>query len=521
MIKRNFLTGILVLCVCGLTAQADSLAKSFASTITAYDLRDNLNFIASPSTEGRETGTPGLRRAGDYIISKFGLFGVQQVAGSGTYYQSFEYKRDVKRDVLMYDSLRKYEFLKDFFVQPDTRNGLVYKKQVVFMGFGIRDERYNDFAKDTNLADKIVIILNDEPRAKNKYLLSGSSAHSEWYHNMSRRMEAIIKCQPAAVIIIDDEFYSRIGSMSKILTTNSSPALLETINPINFPILFTNKSVAGKLLGLDSAKLERMIRRSERKKKPVHYFSNNRVSLEVDRIETLPTSENVIGYVEGSDLKDEYIIISAHYDHLGKHKGKIYFGADDDGSGTVSLIEIAEAFAIAKRAGHGPRRSILFCAFSGEEKGLLGSAFYVKHPLVPLSQMVLDLNIDMIGRVDSTYTALQNPNYVYPIGSNKLSSALKPLLEKCNTNYTNLELNYRYDDPADKNKFYSRSDHYNFAKNDIPVIFFFNGTHADYHKPTDTIDKINFEKMETIARLVFYVAWTSANQTERLKIDLK
>ena len=275
------------------------------------------------------------------------------------------------------------------------------------------------------------------------------------------------------------------------------------------------------MLGLDSLKLERMIKRTSKRRKPIHYFSGKTFSMEVDRIESMSSSDNIIGYVEGSDLKDEYIVISAHYDHLGKHKGKIYYGADDDGSGTSALMELSQAFAIAKSAGRGPRRSILFCAFSGEEKGLIGSEYYTKTPLVPLSKTVLNLNIDMIGRLDSTYTAQQNPNYIYPIGSNKLSSELKPLLERCNSTYTKLKLDYKYDDPNDKNRFYYRSDHYNFAKNNIPVIFFFNGTHADYHKSTDTIEKIDFQKMQTITRLVFFIAWEAANQTERLKIDLK
>jgi len=519
--KKFSLSGLLVFFYLLSNAQLDSNARNFSTTITAEDLKDNLMFIASPSTEGRETGTPGLRRAADYIAAKFGLLGVQQVAGSGTYYQTYKYIRNFSKDVALFDSTQKFEYLKDFYVQPDVKNGLVYNKQVVFMGYGIEDKKFNDFLKDTNLNDKIVIILNDEPVRKKKYLVSGTNVHSEWYHNVTKRLAILSKYKPAAVIFLDDEFMSKIASMKKVLTENTAPAQIASINVIDFPILFTHKGVAAKLLGVDSLQLERIIKRTSKKRKPQHFFSTKTVSIEVDRIESMPSSDNIIGYIEGTDLKDEFIIISAHYDHLGKHKGQIYNGADDDGSGTVALIEIAEAFAIAKRSGYAPRRSILFIAFSGEEKGLLGSNHYVKSPMVPLEKTVLDLNIDMIGRVDSTYTALSNPNYVYPIGSNKLCSELKPILEKCNSTYTHLKLDYRYDDPGDKNRFYYRSDHYNFAKKDIPVIFFFNGTHADYHKSTDTIDKINFAKMETITRLVFHIAWQTANQTERLKIDLK
>ncbi len=501
-------------------SQVDSNARSFASTITSYDLKQNLLFVASPSTEGRETGTPGLRRAADYIASQFGLFGIQQVAGSGTYFQSFEYQRNSSRDIVLYDSLNRFVSLKDFYFQPDLKNGLVNHKQVVFMGYGIDDNRYNDYQKDTNLTDKIVIMLYGEPMDKKNYLVSGTAEHSQWYRNLALRLSKLSKYNPAALILIDEEFSTKIKSMEKLLRANASPALLESAHQINFPILFTHQGVAAKLLGIDSLKLLKTMKRISKKHKPIHFFSQNKASLEVDRIACSTSSENVIGFVEGTDLKEEYIVISAHYDHLGKHKGKIYIGADDNGSGTVALIEIAEAFAIAKRAGFAPRRSILFCAFSGEEKGLLGSEYYTKNPLVPLDKTILDLNIDMIGRLDSTYMSLQNPNYIYPIGSEKLSPDLKPILESCNSTYTHLKLDYKFD-IDDKNRLYYRSDHYNFAKNNIPVIFFFSGLHADYHKSTDTIDKINFNKMEAITRLVFHIAWKTANQTDRLKTTQK
>lgn len=519
--RNIFLAALLLFSITKSNAQFDSTAWRFATTIKAEDLRDYLMFIASQGTEGRETGTPGLRRAADYIASQYGLFGVQQVAGSGTYYQTYKYIRNVSHDVTLYDSTQKFEYLKDFYVMPNGRNGLAYNKQVVFMGYGIDDKNFNDYLKDTNLTDKIVILMNDEPYRKNKYLVSGTPGHSDWYHNIERKIVRINKYKPAALIIIDDEFTARISAMKKELTSNSSPMMVESINPVNIPVLYTHKGVAAKLLGIDSLRLEWMIKKTSKKRKPIHFFSANKISIEVDRIASDPSSENVIGYVEGTDLKDEYIVISAHYDHLGMHKGKIFYGADDDGSGTVALLELAQAFTIAKRSGFAPRRSIIFCAFSGEEKGLLGSGYFVKNSLVPLNKIVLNLNIDMIGRMDSTYTALNNPNYVYPIGSNKLASGLKPLLEQCNNTYTHLKLDYRYDDPEDKNRFYYRSDHYNFAKNDIPVVFFFNGTHSDYHKSTDTIEKINFAKMQTITRLVYYLAWQAASQNERLKVDLK
>ena len=225
--------------------------------------------------------------------------------------------------------------------------------------------------------------------------------------------------------------------------------------------------------------------------------------------------ENVLGYIEGSDLKDELLIITAHYDHLGKHDSLIFNGADDDASGVSAALEIAEAFMLAKKKGNGPRRSILIMPVSGEEKGLLGSRYYTDNPIYPLKNTVANLNIDMIGRLDDWH---DNGNYVYLIGSDRLSYDLHNLNEKINDEYIEIDLDYRFNDKDDPNRYYYRSDHYNFAKNNIPVIFYFNGVHEDYHKPSDTIEKIDFDKINTITRLIFLTAWEIANRDERIKL---
>jgi hypothetical protein len=226
--------------------------------------------------------------------------------------------------------------------------------------------------------------------------------------------------------------------------------------------------------------------------------------------------ENVLGFIEGTDLKNEIIVVTAHYDHLGKHDSLIFNGADDDGSGTVAAMEIAEAFMLAKKAGNGPRRSVLVMAVSGEEKGLLGSKYYTDHPIYPLENTVANLNIDMIGRIGDFHT---DPNYVYLIGADMLSQELHNISEQVNKEYIGLDLDYTFNKEDDPNRYYYRSDHYNFAKNNIPVIFYFNGIHEDYHKVTDTIEKINFDKIQKITRLIFLTAWEIANRTERLVLD--
>ena len=221
--------------------------------------------------------------------------------------------------------------------------------------------------------------------------------------------------------------------------------------------------------------------------------------------------------MEGSDKKDELVVVTAHYDHIGADHEDVYNGADDDGSGTVAVLEMAEAFAQAKRDGHGPRRSVLFMPVSGEEKGLLGSEWYSEHPVFPLESTVADLNIDMIGRTDSAHA--HGAPYVYIIGSDRLSTELHRINEAANATYTHLELDNTFNAADDPNRFYYRSDHYNFAKHGVPVIFYFSGVHEDYHQPGDEVDKIRFDLLQQRARLVFYTAWELAGREQRIVVD--
>ena len=235
------------------------------------------------------------------------------------------------------------------------------------------------------------------------------------------------------------------------------------------------------------------------------------------RNENLNDSENIIAFIEGTDKKDEILVISAHYDHIGIKNGQVYNGADDDGSGTVALLEIAHAFARAKKEGHGPKRSILFIHMTGEEHGLYGSDYYSKNPIYPLKKTITDINIDMIGRRDPFHK--NTNNYVYVIGSDYLSTDLYNITEKANKDFTNLELDYKYNDKNDPERFYYRSDHYNFAKNGIPSVFLFNGTHEDYHKATDEVSKIEFDALQKRTQLAFAMAWELVNRDKRPVVD--
>ena len=245
---------------------------------------------------------------------------------------------------------------------------------------------------------------------------------------------------------------------------------------------------------------------------PAEYMNNK------SRGETFNDSGNILAFIKGSEKPEEIIVISAHYDHVGMKNGVVYNGADDDGSGTVAVMEIAEAFNKAVKEGHGPKRSILFLHVTGEEHGLFGSSFYSDNPVFPLANTVADLNIDMIGRDDIEN---RGKNYVYVIGSEMLSKELKTINEAANAKTNQLKLNYKYDDPKDPQRLYYRSDHYNFAKKGIPVAFFFDGIHEDYHKPTDDPDKINYVLLAKRAQLVFATAWELANKKDRIVVDMK
>ena len=242
------------------------------------------------------------------------------------------------------------------------------------------------------------------------------------------------------------------------------------------------------------------------------------VTLFTRRGDTL-VSENVVSVIKGHEIPDEYIVVTAHLDHIGvNEKGEIYNGADDDGSGTVSILEIAEAFQQAVKNGDGPKRSIIFLHVTGEEKGLLGSGYYTdKEPLYPLEDTIANLNMDMIGRSDPKREN-PDPNYIYLIGSDILSQDLHDISEAVNKEFVNLELDYTYADINDPNRFYYRSDHFHFAKNNIPVIFYFNGTHEDYHQVTDTVDKILYDVLQRRTQLIFHTLWELANREDRIRL---
>lgn len=324
-------------------------------------------------------------------------------------------------------------------------------------------------------------------------------------------------------------FASTISSFSQKATVEVNPTkYMNTITSkdlIKHLFIVASDSMEGRDTGSKGQKKagEYLISQYKANKIPFPKGANNYYQripaafLNAKRNENLPDSENIWAYIEGSEKPNEIIVISAHYDHVGIKNGEVYNGADDDGSGTVALLEIAQAFQIAKKEGHGPKRSILFLHMTGEEHGLLGSSFYSQNPLFPLANTITDINIDMIGRHDEFHN--DSSNYVYLIGSDYLSTDLYNICEDANKKFVNMTLDYKFNDRKDPNRFYYRSDHYNFAKNGIPSVFLFNGVHADYHKASDEVDKIEFDALKKRAQLAFTIAWELANRENRPVVD--
>ncbi|MDQ3190379.1 MAG: M28 family peptidase [Bacteroidota bacterium] len=499
----------------------DSLANKYAATITAKDLTKHLTIIASDEFEGRETGKPGQKKAAEYIKAQFINSGLEP-GNKGNYFQEYPLITQDPKGVEITVNGKKYEFLKDFYYFPGFGDTLMNINEITFLGYGISDKKYDDYT-GFDAKGKALVVLSGEPKAKNKKsFITGNKKVSDW--SINHRMKGRIAAEKgvSAMFVVVDDLKANLKTV-KFFIENPTMRLdnNQSASSSRIPVFYINKEMAGSLL--QSSETEDKILKYEqeisKKGKPKRVSFESKTTLSILRESEKLTSENVLGFVEGTDLKDEILVVTSHYDHLGTDGEKIYNGADDDGSGTVSVMEIAEAFAKAKAEGNGPRRSILFMTVSGEEKGLFGSQYYVENPVYPLENTIANLNIDMVGRVDKKYK--DNPNYLYLIGSDKLSTELHKISENANSGYTNLTLDYTYNRPNDPNRFYYRSDHYNFAKNNIPVIFYFNGSHEDYHKATDTVDKINFSVLEKRAKLVFYTAWELANRDERLQVDVE
>lgn len=478
----------------------NSVAARYGETITPAALSKQLHIIAGPSMEGRETATPGQEKAAAYIISQFAAAGLAPGA-NGKWEQHYPLYEDSLLNSTITVQNNTFLYGRDFL--SDLRSGHpqdISVTRVIYADMGMVSGERNDY---NNLDVKDQVILIRDAVGKGLHRDKGS---------LEDKIRTAKEKGVAAILIISPSA-GRFSALNqqKLRNTGIYWQKDTTAQP---NVYFITPALASAIMGIDNSDslLEDL---DKGKKMPAEIKTS--VHIVFDKAATVLHPSNVLAYLEGTDKKEEIVFVTAHYDHLGKEGDKIFYGADDDGSGTSAVIEIAAAFARAKKAGHGPRRSMVFMTVSGEEKGLLGSQYYTEHPIYPLSHTVTDLNIDMIGRIDPAHE--RDTNYLYIIGDNKLSSALRPINEKANNTYTHLKLDYKYNDPNDPEGFYYRSDHYMFAQHGIPIIFYFNGTHADYHAPTDTVEKISFELLAKRARLVFYTAWDIANREHKLVVD--
>ena len=511
IMKIAYYAGVLLLAACNSAQQnivaeqgdvqvPESLPVTYANTITENELKDHLYTYASDEFKGRDTGKEGEKLATDYLSKAYKEMGIKAAQANDNYLQQVPLMKFTLTTGTVTLNGNTLNFGEDIFTNSKIQNG---QMEAVYAGYGIVTDTYSDYA-DLDVKGKAVIIRAGEPvNDEGIYLLSGTTEKSDWSiwrETLQTRIELAFEEGASSVIYLDNEYKNRLQRQYSRMKNSSHGDMISLAQYLDKGnILFGGEDLVETLsLGKDS--------------QPVTVEVNGQNSNES------VASHNVVAFIEGKSKPEEYLVISAHLDHVGVDgEGQIYNGADDDGSGTVAILEIAEAFQEAAEAGHGPERSIVFLHVTGEEKGLLGSRYYTSEPIFPLENTIADLNIDMIGRIDPKREG--DRNYIYLIGSDKLSTELHEISEYANNTYTNIELDYAYNDKDDPNRFYYRSDHYNFAKNNVPVIFYFNGTHDDYHRPSDTPDKINYDLLTNRAKLVFHTAWELANRPERIKVD--
>ena len=477
-------------------------------SINTNDLSARLHFIASPELEGRETTTRGQKVAARYIASEFQRLGLKPIGDSGSYFQRFNVEVTKISDkstlaVTTKQGTSTFTIGKDFYAASaldgpvtapaifvgymDTKVDSMLTKGTIVIALPGRKQD----ARDTSVSARTRLMLNRPFTGSLARIVIADDTGALSFERQSTRFEATMK-RGAMAVVGGEVRPGRSGSgFAPLISPDVAAAILKE---------------SGKTLSQ-----LRLAAYQDSSFQPVA-LNQTTVTINIGNSKELKTTENVVGFLEGSDpkLKNEVVAFTGHYDHLGiTPEGVIYPGADDDGSGTVTVLQLAQAFTSNPLKS---KRSMMFMTVVGEEKGLWGSSWYVNHPILPLDKTVADLNTDMIGRTDKKYDDLKSSNYVYVIGSDKISTQLDSILKVSNKETENLVLDYTFNDDKDPNQFYRRSDHYNFAKNGVPIVFFFTGVHEDYHRPTDTVDKILFDRMARIIRVIYATGWKVANR---------
>jgi len=503
LMQRSLLILLYFLCLVPANAQVDNIALRYAEVISIEDLRSDLTFLASDALEGRDTGKKGQKMAAAYIREQFKQYGIPPVPAADPasieegYYQRFELIEDRSGSISISSGTTSLEFLKELLYFNEVVKEDRVVAELVYMGDG------SALVNAKGLAGKVVLVQDD-----------GAGNAMEFLGRMRAASVAATVAGAEVVLVATPQLKELVDQMGHFVSGGRMRLAGEEPRAPRNPgiqTIIVDANAMDGLLGRNS--LASLAKRKPGRKVPVD------MTLKHTGLSQRVVSENVLAYIEGTDKKDELVVITAHYDHIGIEDGEVFNGADDDGSGTVAIMAIAKAFAKAKEEGNGPRRSILVMPVTAEEKGLLGSKYYSENPVFPLENTVANLNIDMIGRIDSAHQGMAP--YIYVIGSDRLSSELHSINEEANRNYTRMELDYTFNSADDPNRFYYRSDHYNFARKGVPAIFYFSGVHEDYHKSTDTVDKIRFDLLHQRALLTFHTAWILANREERIVVDGK
>jgi hypothetical protein len=487
------------------------------ASITASELKKHLSFIASDELGGRYTFSEGNRKAAAYLASQLASYGYRGAASDGSFLQPVPLgyrKVEVDKTSLTLDlagakKILKYgdDFLSDKPVSADL------KGELVFVGYGISSSanKHDDYA-GLDTKGKIIVVMPGAPKSMNAALLK---------ENEIGEKNALAHGAIGAILIPPPDQLQLWGYLKNFAASEQLNIVPKSKQP--FPTVFAGINLVKTIAGLLGVEHSVLLSPAGKELKPAKLAAAVELKMNVT-VKDAPPAQNVVAMLEGTDakLKDEYVVVSAHLDHLEtKSDGKVYNGADDDGSGIVSVLEIAQALHLAR-----PKRSILVVFHTGEELGLMGSEYITDYePVIPLHKLVTNLNIDMIGRSrppgdnDPQNKELTDKNSLYIIGSDKLSTELHKLNEETNNETSRLRFDYLYNDENHPQRFYYRSDHYNYAKHGIPIIFFFTGVHRDYHQVTDDVEKIDFEKMERIDRLIFSLAFRIANLDHRLVVD--
>jgi len=510
--------------------------NSGVRSINSSDLEGIVSFLASPLLKGRMNGEEGLEIAASFIEAQAKLTGLKPAAGN-SFVQPYTVIRksiDKARSSFLITEEGAQKTIDKPFLQifPEGASDFVAEGEIVFAGYGITSgiNNYDDLDSIV-IEDRMVLIMDRAPTSDDgkKSRLEGPDLLT--FKSIEVKLPRLLIKKPAAILVVADpksgsmtmdEQYPGLSGYFEASMSLKGQNEREFFLPGMPKVIFIHRDLADELLKGTGFSLEELQKEIDTNLKP-HSFPIKDKKLRITEVSTTKeiTLKNVAGFIEGRDplLRNEFVIFSGHMDHVGAGAGGINYGADDNASGCAALLSIAKAFGTMKKK---PLRSVLFLWVSGEEIGLFGSEFYVNHPLIPISKTVADLNIDMIGRVKGIAdTSAENPmtgkNSVFVITGGQ-SKDLSEIAERID-NRSVLDFDYSLSDRNHPLDFFERSDHYNFVRKDVPALFFTSGTHTDYHTPGDTADKIDYEKMELVTRVIFTLGHTLCDSRKSIKVD--